>query len=92
MSVLDSKDTHRNLKKKGFIDSPGDHKRLEYYYNDKLILHTKISHGSKKDLDDYLIRQMSVQCQLDKMQFVDLAKCPLSKGEYLKILRKKKLL
>jgi hypothetical protein len=66
MAALDSKDTYRNLKKKGFIDSPGDHKFLELYHNNKLILHTKLSHGGKKDIDDYLIKQMSVQCQLDK--------------------------
>ncbi len=92
MAVLDPKDTHRNLKKKGFIDAPGDHKRLEYYHNNRLILHTKISHGSKKEIDDYLIKQMSVQCQLDKKQFIDLAKCPLSKDEYFKILSDKKVL
>ncbi len=89
MAVLDSKITYKNLKKKGFVDAPGDHKFLEFYHNNKLILHTKISHGSKKDIDDYLIKQMSVQCQLDKNQFIDLAKCPLSKEQYLKILNEK---
>lgn len=89
MAALDSKITYKNLKKKGFIDSPGDHKFLEFYHDNKLILHTKLSHGSKKDIDAYLIKQMSVQCQLDKTQFINLAKCPLSKEEYLKILNKK---
>jgi hypothetical protein len=89
MAALDSKDTYRNLKKKGFVESPGDHKFLEFYNDNKLILHTKLSHGGKKDIDDYLIKQMSVQCQLDKKQFIDLAKCPLSKEEYVKILKEK---
>ncbi len=90
MAALDSKKTHRNLKKKGFVESPGDHKYLEFFHENKLVLHTKISHGGKSDLDDYLIKQMSVQCKLDKKQFMDLAKCPLSKDRYLAILRDKK--
>jgi hypothetical protein len=88
MAVLDPKETHRNLLKKGFVNAPGDHKRLEYYYNDKLILHTKISHGTK-EIGDYLIKQMYVQCQLSKGEFIDLAKCPLSKEEYFNILKDK---
>src|SRR5690606_2352394 len=92
MAVLDPKDTRRNLKKKGFVDAPGDHKRLEYYHNNRLVLHTKVSHGSKKQIDDYLIKHMSVQCQLDKKQFVNLARCPLSTDAYLKILADKRIL
>jgi hypothetical protein len=90
--VLDKNKTYKNLKKKGFIDSvnhSGDHKYLEYFADGKLILYTKISHGSVKDLDDYLIRQMSSQCKLTKQQFLDLANCPLSSEDYLKILKEK---
>ncbi len=89
MAVLDSSRTYRNLKKKGFVDSTVksvDHKYLEFYYNGQLITHTKVSHGSKKDLNDYLIKQMSFQCKLTKQQFMDLAKCPLSEEEYITIL------
>jgi predicted RNA binding protein YcfA (HicA-like mRNA interferase family) len=91
MSALDSKTTLKNLKKKGFKEVPGDHKRLELYYRGKFVSHTKISH-SNSDIDNYLIKQMSVQCNLDKEQFIDLAKCPLSKEEYFKILEEKGLL
>lgn len=94
MSVLDPKKTYSNLKKKGFIDSASksvDHKRVDFFYNDKYVLSTKISHGNK-DLDNYLIKQMSVQCHLDKNDFVDLAKCPLSKDEFIKILDQQGLL
>ena len=89
MSVLDSQKTYNNLKKKGFIDSPKkskDHKYLELFHNGKCVLHAKISHGNK-DLDDYLIKQMSVQCHLNKNDFMDLASCPLSKEDYFKILK-----
>ncbi len=94
MSVLDPKKTYKNLKKKGFDDSPNkskDHKYLELRVNNKYILHTKISHGNN-DIDDHLIKKMSVQCNLSKNEFIDLAKCPLSKEDYIDILDKKDLL
>ena len=94
MAVLDAKKTYRNLKSKGFIDAPNksdDHKYLEFYYDDKLVLYTKISHG-EKDLGDFLIKQMSYQCKLSKSEFMDLANCPLSEDEYLKILEDKEFL
>jgi hypothetical protein len=91
MSVLDAKTTFRNLKKKGFKDSNKDHKHMDFVYNGKLVLHTKLSHNNQ-DIEDYLIKQMSIQCQLDKSEFIDLAKCPLSKKEYIELLNKKGLL
>lgn len=94
MAVLDAKKSYQNLKKKGFEDSPNksiDHKWLELFYDGKLILHTKMSH-SAKDLDNYLIKQMSHQCKLEKVDFLDLVKCPLSKEAYLEILKNKGIL
>ena len=94
MSVLDAKRTYQNLKTKGFVDSKrksADHKYLELYHEGRYVTHTKISHNSG-DLDNYLIRQMSFQCKLDKAEFIDLATCPLSKEDYLNILDKKGLL
>jgi len=47
MSVLDPKETYRNLKKKGFVDAENksvDHKRLELIHEGKYILSTMISH------------------------------------------------
>jgi hypothetical protein len=90
--VLDKNKTYKNLKKKGFLDSTGhssDHKYMEYYVGGKLVLYTKISHGSDKDLDEYLIKQMSNQCKLTKKQFADLVNCPMSQDEYLAILKEK---
>jgi len=94
MSVLDPKKTYRNLKKKGFVDSvtkSKDHKRLEFFHKKRLVLSTKLSHGNK-DLENYLIKQMSVQCYLDKNDFIDLANCPLSKDEFIQLLEQKGLL
>lgn len=86
MAVLDTTKTLQNLKSKGFLVSNSHHKFLEFWHNGKLILHTKISHGSA-DLDDYLIRKMSQQCKLSRKDFVDLAKCPLSMEQYIEKLK-----
>ena len=94
MAVLDAKKAYKNLKSKGFIDAPDrsdDHKYLELYQEDRLILYTKISHG-EKDLGAFLIRQMSHQCKLSKSEFMDLANCPLSEKAYLQILKDKEIL
>ena len=94
MSTLDPHKTYKNLKKKGFVDSTNksvDHKHLDFFYNGKFVLHTKLSHNNK-DLNDYLIRQMSSQCKLSKSEFMDLANCPLSQEKFLEILESKNLL
>jgi hypothetical protein len=57
----------------------------------KHVLHTKLSHN-KKYIDDYLIKQMSSQCKLTKNEFMDLANCPFSEEEFVKILEIKGLL
>jgi hypothetical protein len=88
MSVLDPKKTLSNLLKKGFTSSNHDHKYLDLFFNGKFVTHTKVSHGSKNEIDEYLIKQMSAQCKLSKKEFIDLAKCPLSKEAYFKILKK----
>lgn len=88
MAVLDAKKTYKSLLKKGFVDAPNrsdDHKYLELYHNERLVLYTKISHGGK-DLGDHLIKQMYTQCKLDKNQFLDLARCPMSQEEYFLVL------
>ncbi|MCL2596277.1 MAG: hypothetical protein FWD66_01155 [Paludibacter sp.] len=93
--IINKDKAYKSLHKKGFIDSDIhsiDHKYLEYYSEGKLVCYTKVSHGSNKDLDDYLIRQMSQQCKLTKQQFSDLVKCPLSKEQYKEILKEQNLL
>jgi len=81
--VIDSGKTYKNLKKKGVIDAPGDHKFLHLYHEGRFVLSTKISHGGAHDLDDFLIRKMATQCKLTKEDFLNLANCPLSKEEYI---------
>lgn len=94
MSCLDRDKTLRHLKKKGFVESKKrgkDHIHLEFYYEGKLVSHTKFSHNGD-DIRDGLISMMSIECKLDKTQFMDLANCPLSKEAYLKILSDHKYL
>lgn len=87
MAVLDAKKTYNNLLSKGFKIGKGDHKYLEFYYQGKYILQTKISHG-EKELEDFHIGMMKRQCRLEKPEFIDLANCPLSVEEYIEILKR----
>lgn len=87
MPVLDAKKTYQSLLSKGFKAAQGDHKYLEYYFNGRVIFHTKISHG-EKELEDFHIGMMKRQCKLEKNEFLDLANCPLSANEYFEILKK----
>lgn len=50
---------------------------------------TKISHGGKTDIGDALLHEMARQCKINKQQFQDLVKCPLSREKYEDILRTK---
>jgi hypothetical protein len=84
--VIDSKNTLKNLRKKGFSDAPGDHYFLEFFHNGKLIVRTKISHGGAHDISDSLISKMASQCKLTKQEFYNLATCPLSQNEYIQKL------
>ena len=86
MPVLDAKKTYQILLSKGFKVAQGDHKYLEYYFNGKVIFHTKISHG-EKELQDFHIGMMKRQCKLEKKEFLDLANCTLSVIAYLEILK-----
>lgn len=88
--ALDKNKALKSLKKKGFVERPYcDHIVLEYWNNQTVIAKTKLSHGSKKDLDAYLIKQMAIQCKLSKNEFADLVNCPLSEERYREILTEK---
>ena len=90
MSVLNKKKVEKGLKKKGFKLASGDHRYLVLFVGDKeTSIRTKISHGSTKDIDNYLISKMSQQTYLSKNEFMDLINCPLSQKKYLKILQSK---
>jgi hypothetical protein len=72
---------------KGFIKDNTDHKMFWLYLDGKKTsVRTKISHG-EKEIDDFLIGQMSKQIRLKKPQFVDFVKCPLSAEAYAELVR-----
>ncbi len=89
--VLDSGKARKALNKKGFTERSGDHIYFEYFHNNKLILHTKISHNGQ-DINNYLIGQMKNQCKLEKDEFLALINCTLSKEGYEKKLQDQGLL
>ena len=87
---LSSFDVQRGLQKKGFTARQNDH--TFFYYKtlegQKTDVWTKVSHGSKKDIDDSLITQMSHQCKLQRKDFIALINCPLKREKYEEILRR----
>ncbi len=89
--MFNSDKVKKSLLKKGFDKVNKDHQFFIFKHGGKEILHTKVSHG-KKGLTRLLIGQMSRQCKLSKDEFTDLVNCPLSKEQYLEILRKKGML
>ena len=95
MASLNGKEILGNLKKKGFTAAAhksNDHNYLEFFEGDKLITHTKLSHGSKKDIGPSLVGQMARQCKMTKQEFIDFASCKISKDEYRQILANQDLI
>ena len=88
MTTFKSKQVEKALEKKGFIKVVTHHKRFYFNNNEgkRTEVRTYISHG-KKEINDYLIESMSKQTKLSKEQFINLINCPLSKDEYIEILK-----
>lgn len=89
MTTYKSRKVEQSLEKKGFIKEDTHHKYFYFYTNDgkRTKVRTYISHGHK-DIDDYLIGKMAQQTRLTKEQFMKLIDCPLSKEEYINILKR----
>lgn len=90
MTVFKASKVRRSLEKKGFIEENNHHKMF-FLYNDegkRLPISTKMSHNGQ-EINDYLISHMAKQVCLNKEQFIDLIECPLSKEQYIGILRSK---
>ena len=92
MSVLETKQIDKALRKKGFEKKEGDHNFYYYINNGKRTnIFTKTSH-SASEINDSLISRMAKQTHLDKSQFTKLIECTLSGEKYKEILIEKNLL
>lgn len=92
-NVLNKKKTLKNMLSKGFQEYEAksvDHIWLEFWNDGKITKHrTKMSHGSDKDLNDFLIGAISKQTNMSKHFFMEFAKCTKSKDEYISHLKEK---
>lgn len=87
MKPLKTDKIKSSLVKKGFSAGNGDHKYYTLYCNcKKTQIFTKVSHG-KPEVGEPLLGMMARQVRLSKDQFADLINCPLSKEEYMQMMK-----
>lgn len=96
MTTLKRNEIRSSLKTKGFVEN---NKKDHFYYYLKtkdgidVGIRTKISRGSRyREICEPLIHEMARQTKIDKNQFINLVKCPLTKSEYFRILENKGLI
>ena len=81
----------KSLRKKGFVEQPGDHRFFIYFTSTgkKTGVFTKTSHTPQvKDISDGLFKSMAKQCKLSQNDFCKLIDCPLSRDSYEQLLKK----
>lgn len=90
MSTLKANKISGNLEKKGFKkETKHDHYKFYFYIDGKKTsINTKISLG-ENEIGEPLIKKMSDQMKLNKLQFIDFVSCTISKEEYTCILKEK---
>ena len=86
LKVNEVKGVYRKL---GMEEREGDHKRAYLYFKGKLILSTKLSHGSGDAKAPDKIRG---DFKLNETDFRRLVECPLTKEEYINILKRKRFI
>lgn len=77
------------LKRKGFVQSDGDHLNLHYVNSagKKTRVWTKVSRGTKhRDIINPNLSRMARQCKLSNKDFERLLDCPLSREAYEEML------
>lgn len=93
-NTLNKSKTIQNFKSKGFQEYPSksvDHVWMEFWNDGKLTsIRTKFSHGSDKDLNDFLIGHISKQTKMPKKFMIEFAKCTKSQADYVKLLQENK--
>lgn len=89
MVVFKPREVESALKKKGFKRIDTHHKYYHLFVNDKAVgIYTKVSHG-QREISDFLIKCMAHEIGIEKSEFVDVIRCPISKEELVRILREK---
>lgn len=89
--TVSSKSAEHALLYKGFrLDDRGDRYFIFHEGDRKTSVFTFISHGSKHDLDDFLVGKMSKQMQLTKREFLTFVSCQIDRAGYLRLLRERK--
>ena len=76
----------RAFRKLGMQPKQASHKLVQFRYNGKLILRTRLSHGSGDAKAVDYIRQ---ELHLKEEDFRDLISCPLTLEGYVQILKEK---
>jgi len=61
------------------------------YYNEKLILMSRVSHGDKQ-IPPHIIQEIRRQMKLSSKQFQNASACTLTREQYIAILRNKGLI
>lgn len=82
-------DILRVYNKLGMATGGTDHKRAYFWYGGKIIISTKLSHGSG---DAKAINHIRQDFKLNEEKFRDLINCPLSKEGYVSILKEKRII
>lgn len=87
MATLKVRTIRKNLGKKGFRESEGDHTFLVFYHdNKKSALRTKVSHG-ETEIGDPLIGKMARQLCLTKEQFIAFSECTISEERFVELVK-----
>ena len=86
---LDRRAVESALLSKGVQPRQGHHRRFICFTTDgkKTPVWTMLSHGSRRDIGDGLVRVIARQCKLTRREFDDLVACPLSRDQYEATLR-----
>jgi hypothetical protein len=88
---LKSTDIDRAWAKLGMVIKNKGDVHAYFLEGGKLIVWTRRSHGSGK-LDGNIPHKIRTQMKLNEDQFSELIACPLTRDDYVKILRDKKLI
>ena len=76
---------------KGFLQIGSKHRRYRYHTLDgvRTGVHTVMSHGSRREIDDSLLAAMARQVRLSRREFDELVRCPMSQSRYEGLLARR---